>query len=192
MCLIERTWTISQISSSTSRNGERLQTRKVVVLYFLWHEFPDHASVAEIAELDEKLKPWTSPDSFGIRRADSHNDTFSIQYVPDFGYRILKFMGCSRCVGVFDTVGSIGLPDELSFGPKSEQIRTIFGFSDTMLGEHIARAYQALALDEHRKDFVSTVVPDDCFTRDKFWFVMISRLVQSSNKVRPAEARTRS
>jgi len=32
--------------------------------------------------------------------------------------------------------------------------RNIFGFSDAKLGPHISRAYQALALDERRKDFL--------------------------------------
>lgn len=57
----------------------------------------------------------------------------------------------ARCVGVFDTVGSLGLPGELSL---SSTVKTLFGFPDRYLGEHIQRAFQALALDEHRKDFV--------------------------------------
>ena len=57
-----------------------------------------------------------------------------------------------RCVGVFDTVGSLGLPEELALGSK--KIKTLFGFSDAVLGDHIERAYQALALNETRADFV--------------------------------------
>lgn len=60
-----------------------------------------------------------------------------------------------RCVGVFDTVGSVGLPEELT--RRSNRIRTLFGFSDNKLGDHIERAYQALALNERRADFVSNV-----------------------------------
>lgn len=56
-----------------------------------------------------------------------------------------------ECVGVFDTVGSVGLPVEVR-GPVTP--RNILGFSDKRLGAHISRAYQALALDEKRKDFV--------------------------------------
>lgn len=58
-----------------------------------------------------------------------------------------------RCIGVFDTVGSVGLPEELTH--RSEKIKSIFGFRDKLLGEHIARAYQALALNERRADFAS-------------------------------------
>ena len=57
-----------------------------------------------------------------------------------------------RCVGVFDTVGSLGLPEELAFGSK--KIKTLFGFPDSVLGDNVERAYQALALNETRADFV--------------------------------------
>ncbi|KAJ6621699.1 hypothetical protein B0H10DRAFT_970376 [Mycena sp. CBHHK59/15] len=88
----------------------------------------------EIRRLNEQLAPWTHHDSPGKRRADSDNDTFSVKFV-----------------GVFETVGSLGLPEELTH--HSPQVRDIFGFNDTVLGEHIEYAYQALALDEPRADF---------------------------------------
>ncbi|KAH7916402.1 hypothetical protein BJ138DRAFT_995855 [Hygrophoropsis aurantiaca] len=81
-----------------------------------------------------KLAPWTSHESRGKKRADSDDDTFSI-----------------KCVGVFDTVGSVGLPEEITH--KSPSTKSIFGFPNTELGEHIERAYQALAINEIRKDF---------------------------------------
>lgn len=56
-----------------------------------------------------------------------------------------------RCIGVFDTVGSLGVPESLTLRSK---VRQLFGFKDTVLGEHIERAYQALALHEMRADFV--------------------------------------
>ncbi|KIJ68497.1 hypothetical protein HYDPIDRAFT_125092 [Hydnomerulius pinastri MD-312] len=89
---------------------------------------------AEIAKLKKELEPWTSHTSRGKRRADSDQDTFSI-----------------KCVGVFDTVGSVGLPEELTH--KSPSTKSIFGFPNTELGEHIERAYQALAINETRVDF---------------------------------------
>jgi uncharacterized protein (DUF2235 family) len=89
---------------------------------------------AEQAELDRKLAPWTSHDSPGKKRADSSKDTFSI-----------------KCVGVFDTVGSLGLPEELTL--HANKVTTIFGFPDKKLGEHIENAFHALALNETRADF---------------------------------------
>ncbi|KAJ8595919.1 hypothetical protein M405DRAFT_929205 [Rhizopogon salebrosus TDB-379] len=85
-------------------------------------------------KLTEWLSKWTSHDSHGKRRADSDDDSFSI-----------------KCVGVFDTVGSVGLPEELTH--KSPSAKSIFGFPNNELGEHIERAYHALAIDENRLDF---------------------------------------
>jgi hypothetical protein len=33
-------------------------------------------------------------------------------------------------------------------------MKTLFGFPDSILGDHVERAYQALALNETRSDFV--------------------------------------
>lgn len=62
-----------------------------------------------------------------------------------------------RCVGVFDTVGSVGVPETLRL--RSPKTVNILGMKDNVLGAHIERAYQALALNEMRKDFVSTHPP---------------------------------
>jgi uncharacterized protein (DUF2235 family) len=91
----------------------------------------------EIDKLNAQLAPWTSHDSPGKKRVDSDADSFSV-----------------KCVGVFDTVGSLGLPDEVKF--FSPKVATIFGFPDHLLGEHIENAFQALALNETRKDFNCT------------------------------------
>ncbi|TFK77140.1 hypothetical protein BDN72DRAFT_807618 [Pluteus cervinus] len=91
----------------------------------------------EVAGLQAQLKPWTQPGSLGRVRAGSDNGGFSI-----------------KVVGVFDTVGTFGLPEEFIFGNKTGASK--FGFPDKVLGEHIERAYQALALDEPRADFVCT------------------------------------
>ncbi|KDR84943.1 hypothetical protein GALMADRAFT_301820 [Galerina marginata CBS 339.88] len=87
----------------------------------------------EKKELEEKLAPWRRPDSKGKRRADIDNDKFTV-----------------KCVGVWDTVGSVGLPEELSLSKKTYHM---FGFPDRILGEHVQHAFQALALNEMRADF---------------------------------------
>ncbi|KAG1749947.1 uncharacterized protein EDB91DRAFT_1046998 [Suillus paluster] len=88
----------------------------------------------KIEQLEASLSKWTSRDSRGKRRADTDNDSFSV-----------------KCVGVFDTVGSVGLPEELTH--KSPSTKSIFGFPNNELGEHIERAYHALAINETRLDF---------------------------------------
>ena len=61
---------------------------------------------------------------------------------------------CARCVGVFDTVGALGLPQELQFG-HVKPMSPIFGFPDRLLSPDVEHAFQALAINETRADFVS-------------------------------------
>lgn len=91
---------------------------------------------AEIARLKAQLESWNSPASDGKGRTKLASNT-SI-----------------KCVGVFDTVGSVGLPEEITH--KSPSTTSIFGFPNTRLGDHIERAYQALAINETRVDFDCT------------------------------------
>jgi uncharacterized protein (DUF2235 family) len=57
-------------------------------------------------------------------------------------------------IGVWDTVGSLGIPDIASWFPYA---RSRYQFHDTELSKIVKYAYQALALDEHRPDFAPTV-----------------------------------
>ncbi len=58
-----------------------------------------------------------------------------------------------KCMGVWDTVGSVGIPADLT---KFDVLnfRRYYGFHDTDLGAHVEHAFHALALDERRKNFV--------------------------------------
>jgi len=58
-----------------------------------------------------------------------------------------------RFVGVWDTVGALGIPGVASWFPFS---RSRYAFHDTDLSKIVQYAYQALALDEHRADFKPT------------------------------------
>ncbi|MEO7051387.1 MAG: DUF2235 domain-containing protein [Rhodanobacter sp.] len=53
-------------------------------------------------------------------------------------------------IGVWDTVGSLGIPVTASWFPFA---RARYQFHDTELSKIVKYAYQALALDEHRGDF---------------------------------------
>ncbi|KIJ47432.1 hypothetical protein M422DRAFT_778091 [Sphaerobolus stellatus SS14] len=87
----------------------------------------------EKANVNEFLKPFTSPTADGRIRADADGDTFTV-----------------KCIGVFDTVGALGIPCELKLDHK---VQSLFGFPDCFLGEHIENAFHAMALDETREDF---------------------------------------
>jgi len=57
-------------------------------------------------------------------------------------------------IGVWDTVGSLGIPVTASWFPYA---RARYQFHDTELSKIVKYAYQALALDEHRGDFAPAV-----------------------------------
>jgi uncharacterized protein (DUF2235 family) len=61
-----------------------------------------------------------------------------------------------KCIGVWDTVGSVGIPADLE---KFDVLnfKRYYGFHDTDLGAHVENAFHALALDERRKNFVPTL-----------------------------------
>lgn len=58
-----------------------------------------------------------------------------------------------RFIGVWDTVGALGIPGVGSWFPYA---RSHYAFHDTELSKIVKYAYQALALDEHRADFQPT------------------------------------
>lgn len=58
-----------------------------------------------------------------------------------------------RFIGVWDTVGALGIPGMASWFPFSS---SHYSFHDTDLSKIVQYAYQALALDEHRADFKPT------------------------------------
>jgi hypothetical protein len=71
--------------------------------------------------------------------------SWSIPLIP-FCVRILRV----RFLGVWDTVGHLGLPKEI----RGSDNYDFFRFNDEELGDHIERACQALAVHETRDNFV--------------------------------------
>ncbi len=92
---------------------------------------PQQASSAE----------WTKIAKYkSIEQAGSFHDTRSI-----------------KCVAVWDTVGSYGIPAGFGFAPLARYVALIFlGFHDTSFGEHVDVGLHAVAIDEHRRPFVPT------------------------------------
>ncbi|KAI9601453.1 hypothetical protein H4Q26_001272 [Puccinia striiformis f. sp. tritici PST-130] len=58
--------------------------------------------------------------------------------------------GTLKCVGVWDTVGALGLPGFF------DNNFNLLGFKDTKLSHHIMYAFHAMAVHETRKDFTAT------------------------------------
>jgi uncharacterized protein (DUF2235 family) len=59
-----------------------------------------------------------------------------------------------RFIGVWDTVGALGIPIDGFRPPFAERL---WGFHDTTLSSYVANAHQALAIDERRGPFVPTL-----------------------------------
>ncbi len=56
-------------------------------------------------------------------------------------------------VGVWDTVGAMGIPEFIGDGQKYDAFR----FADSRLSEKVARGFHAVALDERRTPFIPTL-----------------------------------
>jgi uncharacterized protein (DUF2235 family) len=59
-----------------------------------------------------------------------------------------------KCIGVWDTVGSLGIPTQ---GPIGWWTRRQYGFHDVRLSSWVENAFHALAIDELRKPFEATL-----------------------------------
>ena len=62
-----------------------------------------------------------------------------------------------KCVAVWDTVGSYGIPAGIGLAPLARYFALVtLGFHDTSFGEHVEVGLHAVAVDEHRRPFVPT------------------------------------
>jgi uncharacterized protein (DUF2235 family) len=62
-----------------------------------------------------------------------------------------------KCVAVWDTVGSYGIPAGLGLAALARYFTLVtLGFHDTSFGEHVDVGLHAVAVDEHRRPFVPT------------------------------------
>lgn len=82
-----------------------------------------------------------------------------------------------KAIGVFDTVGALGIPIHpliwRTFPFIPTFLRSTYRFYDTAIGEHVENAFHALALDEQRAAFSPTVweKQDNASTNlEQVWF----------------------
>jgi uncharacterized protein (DUF2235 family) len=78
-------------------------------------------------------------------------------------------------IGVWDTVGSLGIPDTASWFPFA---RSRYQFHDTDLSKIVKYAYQALALDEHRADFEPAVWTRNPYTLQRGEIATVKKVEQ--------------
>lgn len=112
------------------------------------------------------------PDASLIQKAFNHYKRSGTAYAPK-GKESIKFRNQHshgsrevKFVGVWDTVGAMGIPISFLglFDDKDE-------FYDTKIGKNVHVARHALAIDEHRKDFVPTIwIPKENLDLQQVWF----------------------
>lgn len=125
------------------------------------------ASVLEVLAIkqdDRPLKPPHSVDqafamykhAYAGDRQRQETQAFKARYCHDTGIRM---------IGVWDTVGALGLPDKLVLpvlrSLDNRARNELFGFLDTSLNGRVESAYHALAIDEHREPFLPTLWTDE-------------------------------
>ncbi len=101
---------------------------------------PDEKGAVASADVDA---------AYELYRNDLHPDDPAMQAFRAAHSREVTI----RFVGVWDTVGALGIPGVASWFPFA---RSRYAFHDTDLSKIVQYAYQALALDEHRADFKPT------------------------------------
>ena len=77
-----------------------------------------------------------------------------------------------RCLGVWDTVGALGVPTR---GPVGHLTRQRWGFHDVQLSRRVQNGFHALAVDEQRRAFAPTLwLADDAHAGEQHveqvWF----------------------
>jgi hypothetical protein len=72
------------------------------------------------------------------------------EFLANFPDRVKPQDIRTRCIGVWDTVGSLGIPHQ-------HLCRSAYQFHDTNLGPGIEFAFQALAIDEQRTPFAPAI-----------------------------------
>jgi uncharacterized protein (DUF2235 family) len=110
---------------------------------------------------------WLAPMAYGIYRTreDGPDSRAALAFRSHFAREI-----GIRFVGVWDTVGALGIPLRVLAGLNSE----FHAFHDLRLSKIVANAYHAVALDEHREDYdvclwEPTEKPEQ--TLEQRWFV---------------------
>ena len=120
------------------------------------------ASFIDYIGLLSKDRDYFTPDAYSHYRDKSLNlVSFKTEHTP----RKIKI----KFVGVFDTVGAMGVPLKLF---KKHNIKE-YGFHDTSLSGCIENAYHALSTDEKRKSFKPSLWNDAVNTgqiMEQRWF----------------------
>jgi uncharacterized protein (DUF2235 family) len=105
------------------------------------------AGLLHKVDMDDFALLW---ESFKLRPREGEPLKDWIDSRVEFNDRIVDVP--IECVGVWDTVGALGIP-----GHIGGFFQSLFNFQDLKLGIGVKRALHALAIDEHRKLYQPTI-----------------------------------
>ena len=112
------------------------------------------ADVFEVAWEYYRVKPVARQQP---ETASSSDQKTIIAYRSLAGGRAFHDTRAIKCVAVWDTVGSYGIPAGFGLTALARYITLVtLGFHDTSFGDHIEVGLHAVAVDEHRRPFVPT------------------------------------
>jgi uncharacterized protein (DUF2235 family) len=105
-----------------------------------------------VAELFDRYKKGNEESIWTLKEIEASGDTSKLTEQEKW---LLKYSQPAkvRVIGVWDTVGSVGL----AAGNIPGISRGTFDYLQTGLRIHILNGYHALAIDEHRNDFAPTL-----------------------------------
>jgi len=109
--------------------------------------------------VQEKLAASRDPEAtimaaWSLYRERGPDSVPTAKRAVDFRYEHSQPDFNIKCIGVWDTVGSLGLPVG---GPVGWLSQNFFGFHDVTLSSHVDCAFQGLAIDEQRGPFTPTL-----------------------------------
>ena len=110
-----------------------------------------HIPKAYTAYQDAKSKPSNRRD-LKLRETDEQLQKFRQDSVREYGDDYheeveITFLGC------WDTVGALGIPDQIPWLPLDQIINRKYQFHNTKLSSKILYARHAVSIDENRKEF---------------------------------------
>ena len=114
---------------------------------------------------------YFTPELYRLYKDDA--DAATIDAFYESKNNTTRVMPRIRMIGVFDTVGSLGLPFEAVNEFLTENDLAEFQFHDVTLSPIVDYAYQALAVDEKRKPFVPAIwssASEQTQEMEQMWF----------------------
>lgn len=105
------------------------------------------SSLIERIGLLPKANAFWTPEGYTLYRDRATGDQYR-EFREQYDSPVVPI----HCLGVWDTVGALGVPLKLFRGMNKK-----YQFHSAALGDHVHHGYQALAVDERRKPFAPAI-----------------------------------